>query len=145
MANKEPVKGKLIPLLEFVDWSKGNTENARALMANTVKKLGIKTTMGSLSVYIGKERDKLGKPKVARGGSVKKSERAPVIKIATRSSGAKVKSGSELDVIVNLFDEALKSLGDVREYLVEVTNENAELKQQMAAIKPLLDAIKAIK
>lgn len=112
---KEGVKkGKLKPLIPFIDLSKSNGENARALMM-VARAKGITTTEASLHQLVAAERKRV------QGGTVPKSARP------------------QLDVMVDMFDEMIKNLGDFREFIIATVEENRELKKKVERFKAALE------
>lgn len=109
-------RGKLQLLLPFIDWNKSTSENAVVLLRKAVE-LNIKTTEGSVKQYIISNRNKL------RIGTVPKSARP------------------KLDVSVEMLDEAIKSLGDMREFLIETVEENRMLKTKLEKYRKALESI----
>jgi hypothetical protein len=108
------VKGKLEPLYEFIDFSKNNIENARALMLKA-KELGITTTEASLSQLVGNRRKKGHHTAVPRSLQGK------------------------LDVSVEILDSAVQAMKDIRDFLISTTEENRKLKEKVEKFKKLFD------
>jgi hypothetical protein len=113
----EPKQGRLKALHPFVDFSKTNIENARALLIKA-QEMEIVTTEMSLAQMVSNLR--------------KKQHRTGVPKSILRSSAQMV------DVSVEILDTMIKSLQDMREYLIATTNENAELRAKLEALRKAL-------
>lgn len=112
-----PTKGKLLPLLPYVDFSKTAAENARTLLMKA-KELGIETTLGSLSQWILTIRRK-------RHGQT-----------------AVVKSiKPKLDLSVDMLDSMIKDLSGMRDFLIAVTEENRILKSKVEKFKKAFEDI----
>lgn len=107
-------RGKLNPLLPFIDYSKSNAENARVLLAKAGE-LGIETTEGSLSNLVGYQRRK-------------RSE-----------TGVPKSLQSKLDVAVQLLDNAVKDISDMRQFLVETVEENKALRLRVEKFRKVLE------
>jgi hypothetical protein len=106
-------KGKLTPLIEFIDFSKGNMENARFLYAQA-QALNIPTTEQSLSQLVAVQRRKghhTAVPKSLRG---------------------------KLDVSVEILDGAIQSMKDIRDFLLSTTRENAKLREKLERFKTII-------
>lgn len=106
----EFVRGKLNVLIPHIDFAKSNAENAKILMRKA-QELSIKSTEASLAQFVANHRRKQS------GTAVPKSAR------------------SQLDVSVDLLDEMIKNLGDMRDYLIATTEENRLLKQKLEKFK----------
>lgn len=115
-------KGKLAPLVQFIDYNKSNVANAR-IMRVEAEKRGITTTVGSLCQMITVLRRQQGIP------------------LLTFKAKAKPKPSSEskLDISVAVLDEAIKQLSDVRDYLISTARENTELKARVAKLRKTLE------
>ena len=109
-------KGKLDPLIPFIDFSKSNAEAGRALFRKA-NELNIKSTEASLIQLVGNQRKRL------HGGTVPKSARP------------------KLDVSVEMLDEAIKGLTDMREFLIATVEENRVLRSKLDKYRKALDAI----
>lgn len=103
-------KYKLIPLHPFVDFSKTNTENARALLVKAAE-LGIDTTEASLANSIATLRKKQS------GTGVPRSIRP------------------KLDVSVEILDSMIQQLKDMRDFIISTTTENATLRSKLENLK----------
>lgn len=110
---KSRERGKLNQLIQFIDFSKTNVENARAIYIKA-KELGITTTEDSLAQFVGVRRRKLS------GTAVVKSVR------------------SKLDLSVDMLDSMVKDLSGMRDYLIEITEENRILKKKLDKFKQAL-------
>lgn len=110
----EKSRGKLQDLIPYIDWNKSNAENGRALFQIAGDKR-IKTTLGSVIQLVSIQRRKQGrtdKPKSLR---------------------------SQLDVSVELLDSAIKNIGDIRDYLIQVTEENRILRTKVDKFKKVME------
>lgn len=108
------VKGKLNALIPLIDFGKSNSENARNLMRECVSR-GIKTTEGSLAQFVSNHRRKQS------GTALPKSARP------------------KLDVIVDLFDNMIKEMGDMRDFIIELADENRMLKIKVDKFKKAME------
>jgi hypothetical protein len=108
---------KLHLLLPFIDWNKSNSDNARFLMSGKLSELGLTSTFLSLSNFIGIERKK-------RSG------------IPLKPYAPKTKT---VDVSVQILDNMVKELQDMRDFLVATTEENKSLKMRIEKFKKVLD------
>jgi hypothetical protein len=108
------VKSKLKALVPFIDFNKTNIDNGKTLLVKA-QELGITSTLASLSNFVGVQR--------------KGARKAPV----TRTVKAK------LDVSVEILDNVIKELQDMRDYVVAVTKENEALKTRIEKFKKALD------
>jgi len=106
--------GKLKALMPMINFAKSNVENARALYIKA-KEMNISTTENSLAQYIGKERQR------QQGGTVPKSVR------------------NKLDVTVEMLDAIVKDISGMRDYLIELTEENRELRKRVDKFKKALE------
>src|SRR5262245_35027478 len=113
-------QGKLDPLRPLIDWNKSRAENARLLLKKATE-LGIETTEGSIAQMIYSEARKLNKDK-------------NVVKIPEKE----LKRDTTVDIAVQLLDTAIQELKDVRQYLIQTTNENRVLKTRISRFKSLL-------
>lgn len=111
----EQTKGKLEPLKQFIDVTKGNVENAKILMVKA-KEMGIQTTEGSLS-----QLAMLFKRKKAGVTGVPRSIRAKV------------------DVSVEILDNMIKELQDMRQFLIDTVEENRTLRMKMNVFKKMFE------
>lgn len=99
-------KGKLNVLIPHIDFAKSNAENAKFLLRKA-HEMDIRTTEASLAQLVANVRRKQS------GGTIPRSAR------------------SKLDVSVEMLDNAVKELQGMRDYLIEVTEENRMLKQKL--------------
>lgn len=109
-------KGKLSALLPFIDFSLSNAENGRRLVKKAAE-LNIKTTEASLIQLAANHRKKLS------GGTVPKSVRP------------------KLDLSVEMLESMIKDLTGMKEFLIEITEENRILKQKLERYKKLAQAL----
>jgi hypothetical protein len=107
-------RGKLIPLIPFIDLSRTNVENARILIVRA-NELKIDTTEASLAQMVSVRRRKMG------GTAVPKSIQ------------------SKLDVSVEILDNMIRELKDMRDFLISTTEENRVLRAKMENFKKLMD------
>lgn len=107
-------KGKLNVLIPFIDFAKSNAENAKLLLRKA-HELDIRTTEASLAQLVANVRRKQS------GGTVPRSAR------------------SKLDVSVEMLDQMVKDLTGMRDYLIEVTEENRMLRMKVEKFKKALD------
>jgi hypothetical protein len=127
----EPVKeprpnSKLHQLLPFVDWSKSNSANGKILMEKA-KELGFKSTPASIANYIGNIRREKGLISITKPGLKPKKS----IQVKPKYQGD--------DAVVEILDNIIKELTDIRQYFVAVTDENETLKARIAKFKKFLD------
>ena len=108
------VKGKLSILIPSIDFSKSNSENARMLVKKAIE-FGIRTTENSLAQLVSIQRRK------GNYGGVPRSVR------------------SKLDVSVDMLDVMVKDLQEMRDFLIETTEENRLLRQKVDKFKKALD------
>lgn len=113
-AKETQMRGRLAALIPFIDSTKSNAENARQLI-NKALELGIKTTEGSLSQYVSNYRRKNGQTAIVKSAR------------------------SQLDISVDVLDEAIKGLTDIRDYLIATAEENRILKSKVDKFKKLMD------
>jgi len=127
---KQP--GKLIPLLKFIDWNMTNKANANYLMIKA-EELGIKSTLMSLNNFVAEHRRRQGIPTVMRRGrprgSVKSVKYHPPV----------MQTEKGLDAAVQMLDNAIKELKDMREFLVATTNENKSLRTRLTKLKEMFN------
>jgi hypothetical protein len=110
---KERVYGKLNPLIPSIDFSKNNIDNARQLFIKA-KELGIDTTEASLAQLVTVQRKRQNQTAVPK------------------SIQAKV------DVAVEMLDNAIKDMTDMRAFLIATVEENKVLKAKLDGFKKLL-------
>lgn len=109
-------RGKLEPLIPLIDFSKSNAENAKILLRKA-HEMGIRSTEASLSQLVGNQRKKM------QGGTVPRSARP------------------KLDVSVEMLDDAIKGLTDMREFLIATVEENRMLKTKLDKYRKALETI----
>lgn len=112
-------KGKLRPLISFIDFNKTNKENILVLSAKA-KELGIQTTDSSLSQLIVVKR--------------RKFQQKNSVAVKTPKTVKNVK-----DISVDMLDNVIKDLTELRAYLVATVKENDTLKQRIEKFKKVLD------
>jgi len=117
--SKQP--GKLKALIPHIDFSKTNLVNAHMLLEHAVR-LNIKTTLGSLAQLVSVHRKRLSPSTVTKTVIMKK----PQTQVQTK------------DVSVQIFDNLIKELTDMRDFIVATVNENNALKERMAHLKKAL-------
>jgi len=130
-------KGKLKALIPFLDFAHSNVDNARKLIARA-KEMGIETTIGSLSQLAMVERKKQGAPLSPRAylgvGRGKKS--------VTQQKVAEVTTElKHVDVGVEMLDNAIRDLQDMRQYFVAAMKENQELKARLKKFKEVFEGV----
>jgi hypothetical protein len=108
--SEEKTRGKLTQFIPLIDFDKTNRENAKILMPKA-QELGIKTTMQSLVTLVYNARNKQ----------------------------AKANDRAREDVVVEMLDNMIKELRDMREFLVATTKENKALKQRIEKFRKSLD------
>ena len=109
------VKGKLTPLIPLINWNKSNAENGRELMKECHRR-SIRTTIGSLTQFVALHR--------------RKQDGVTAVPRSVRS---------QLDISVEMLDEAIKGLSDMRDYLIATVEENRSLREKVAKFKKLMD------
>ena len=117
---------KLHVLLPYVDWSKSNIDNAKEMM-KMLDHHGITSTHQSLANFVGQQRKKLF-PEVT-------AHRKPV-KVVRVHKG---KADTGLDVAVQMLDDAISQLRDMRAFLVATTEENTKLRARLDMFKKALE------
>jgi hypothetical protein len=109
---------KLHVLHPFIDFSRGPMDNARDILMPKAKEMGIETTVGSLAQMVSMLRKKrTGVPKATR---------------------RKVQP-QQMDVSVDVLNNVIKELQDLRDYLVATVKENNALKLRIEKFKKALD------
>ena len=111
---KQKEMGKLVPLLPLIDFAKGNMENAKVLYAKAAE-LGIKTTEKSLAQMVSNQRRR------QHGTGVPRSIR------------------QQVDVAVELLDNAIRDMQDMRAFLLATVEENRLLKEKIARLKKAVE------
>lgn len=114
---KKPQFGKLKALILFIDHAKSHTANARFLMGKAGE-LGIQTTQISLAQFVGTYVRKLKKP--------------------VHVTNKRITEVKKLDVSVEILDNMIKELTDMREFLLATVKENRELKMRVETLKKVL-------
>ena len=115
------IRGKLIPLRDYIDYEKNSPENGRILFEKA-KELKIPTTLRSVTNMVNNEMKKRG--------------RLPVLTLEKeKKEFPKYKN----DVAVEIFDNILKELKDLREYLIQTTLENRALRTRIEKFKNILE------
>ena len=126
------VKGKLKALIPFLDFAHSNVDNARKLIGKA-KEMGIETTIGSLSQLAMVERRKQGaSPSPMR-------LKARVLKPKVISTPPKLEEA--VDVSVEILDNLIKGLQDMRAFFVATVNENNELRARVDKFKKAMEGI----
>jgi hypothetical protein len=109
-------RGKLTVLLQDIDWSLSNAENAKKLLRIAQLK-NIPTTFGSLAQWVSNQRRKQS------GTAIVKSARP------------------KLDLTVDMLDETIKNLEDMRDFLIATVEENRIIKAKYDKLKKALEDI----
>jgi len=119
------VKGhsKLNPLMQFVDPSKTVIANAHVLFEKA-KEMGIETTVLSIANKVSAANRKRAYMK--RPGNIVKPSETPQ------------RLHKHVDVVVEILDNMVKELQDMRDFLVATTEENRELKARFEMFKKAL-------
>jgi hypothetical protein len=117
---------KLHVFLPYIDWNKSNTANANELFKKA-EELGITTTLPSLANYIGVQRKKI------TGKGLKNTH-----PVTPKTKTVKVHKADGLDVSVQMLDDAIQSMKDMREFLVATVNENNKLRARLDMFKKAL-------
>jgi hypothetical protein len=118
---------KLHVFLPYIDWDKNNTENANTLIKKA-EELGVTTTLPSLANFIGVQRKKV------TGKGLKDTH--PIVK---KVKPVTVKSDTGIDVSVQMFDEAIKNLQDMRTFFLDTVEENRRLKIRLDKFKKMVE------
>lgn len=106
--------GKLNQLVQYIDFTKSNSENGHNLMRRA-NELHIKTTIGSVTQLVANHRRRQS------GGTVPRSARP------------------KLDVSVEMLDGMIKELTDMREFLIATVEENRLLRDKVERFKKVLE------
>jgi hypothetical protein len=114
MGRKSPIKF----ILPQIDWAKSNLDNAKTLMP-IIKAAGVTMSEVHVTQFISRQRSK-GKGVHA----VPKSLRA------------------QLDVTVDMLDGIVKDITGMRDYLIELTEENRMLKSKVEKWKSAFEQLK---
>jgi len=115
---------KLHALHPFIDSNKSVSKNADALLVKA-KELGITTTHDSLRQMM-RQLYKNGKITV-RMERISKSRKEKI-----------EKSVKETDVSIQMLDDVIKGLQDIRAYIVSTTKENEMLRARVEKLKQVL-------
>ena len=107
-------KGKLTPLVRFIDANKTQKDNALFLIEKA-KELNIETTIHSVTNLVYRISKKEKPIKVEPAGD------------------------TELDLAVRILDNSIKELSDMRAFLIATTQENARLKARIDKYKRMLE------
>lgn len=119
-------KSTLYPLIPFMDFTLTNAENARRLIIKAAE-LNINTTLDSLNQYVYVQRKKAGIPSV-----VSRRKPEPVVKKQVVES---------VDVSIEILDNLIKGLQDMRAFFVATVNENNELRARVDKFKKAMEGI----
>lgn len=115
--------GKLPVFIPFIDFTLNNRANAKILMEKA-KELGVESTPDSLANFVGAYRRKMNHSSYRR------------TKVKTETVK---KPTGQLDASVQILDNLIKELKDMREFLIETTNENKSLKNRLNKFKELFN------
>jgi hypothetical protein len=117
---------KLAVLHQYIDWSKNNVDNAKALLEKA-QEHGIQTTVGSLSNMVHVMRKKKG--------IINPSGRdtRPTPQKITRATSQSDDAG------VQMFDNLLKELKDMRELYVDTLIENKKLRAKVEKFRKFFE------
>jgi hypothetical protein len=126
--HKGGIVAKLTVLLPHIDWNKSNTDNARSLMQR-LHEFHISSTEASIPNFIGVQRKKMGL-------NTHRRQTHPVVKVVKVSKG---KADTGLDVAVQMLDDAIQSMKDMRVYLISTTEENNKLRARLDMFKKALE------
>jgi len=113
-------KGKLNALIPFIDFSKTNIDNARNTLIDVANEKGITTTVQSIAQFVMKQREKSKAPKSP-------AHQAVSVKV------------EKTDAVIQMFDNIIQEMKDMRAYVVETTKENNSLRAKLASLKKALD------
>jgi len=119
--HKGGITPKLTVLLPHVDWNKSNSDNARALMQR-LGEFNISSTEASIANFLGVQRKRHGII------ATHFKNRKPVVKVKKSE-----------DVSVQLLDDAIKGLQDIRAYLLSTVEENTKLRARLDMFKKALE------
>jgi putative ubiquitin-RnfH superfamily antitoxin RatB of RatAB toxin-antitoxin module len=111
-------ESKLAPLTQFIDYSKNNITNARALYKKS-EELNIQTTLASLSQFARAQIRKNAGIVVERKKTRIHVERQERIKTVQQ------------DESVEILDRLIQDMKDLRQFFVATTQENAKLKSKL--------------
>lgn len=121
-------QSKIDPLMPFVDPNLNYYDNAERLIIKA-KEMGIKTTVASIANRISVVNRKAS-------GAIPKSR--PGARKVQPTDGRPTRTHKHVDVIVEILDNMVKELQDMRDYLVATTEENRTLKERFDAFKKAL-------
>jgi hypothetical protein len=113
--------GKLTPLCALIDFKRTNKENAEVLLMEA-KLRGITTTRASILQLLVVQRRKVGA--FTRKKSI----------VPTTS-----KKVQDVDVSVQILDEMIKGLTDMRQFIVSTVEENNFLRVKLAKFKRIIE------
>jgi hypothetical protein len=137
MARPINSKSVLHVFIPFMDFNLTNAENARRLIIKAAE-LNVTTTLHSLAQYTMVQRKKLGiAPVHVRAKTTTR-------KIVTRAQIECVKSEQvveSVDVSVEILDNLIKGLQDMRAFLIATTKENRELRARVDKFKKAMEGI----
>lgn len=114
VGNPKFQSGKLKALIPFIDFSKNNVANGRALLIKA-EELGITSTEQSLTQLVSVQRKRQNRTAVPR--SIQ----------------------SKIDVSVEILDNMVRELQDMRDFLVATVEENKSLKLKVERFKKALE------
>lgn len=124
MTHKEKTHNKLRPIKALIDTDKSASDNADIMMAKA-EELGISTTRKSLMQIAYAERKK--------AGVTTRRISLPPRKLR------KQKYEGTADVTVEIFDNIVKELTDMRQFLISTVEENHALRARITKFKNYLD------
>lgn len=140
--NMSSERGKLIPLVAYIDPAKSAKENTQILV-DKAKELNIDTTAASVANLVWR------KTTVANRKTEKKEEVVENIKkelVEKPKSETRTVTSPTLDATVEMLDSMIQRMTDMRQemvdmrdFLVAVTEENANLKKRIERFKKYLD------
>jgi len=114
-------RNKLKPLIPYINYSESNKSNAVRLLAKA-RLMGITTTHDSLANFVGVQRKKINGITPVR---------PPTMKAAAPNA--------KLDVSVQILDNAIQELKDMREFLIATVKENQILKGKLNKFRSLFE------
>lgn len=126
MTTPDYSKNKLLPLKALADFSKGNKENADFLIVKA-KELGIQTSERSLAQMVYHWRKAAGEPSLRGKSTVTRT-------VITKQ----LPKYQKQDVVVEIFDNLIREMSDIRAYLVQTVEENQTLKARIEKFKKSL-------
>jgi hypothetical protein len=113
--------GKLTPLHKLIDFKRTNKENAEVLLIEA-KLRGITTTRASILQLLVVQRRKVG-------AFTRKKAVVPTTS----------KKVQDVDVSVQILDEMIKGLTDMRQFIVSTVEENNFLRVKLAKFKKMIE------